>query len=93
MGFNGIFIISECIFSLFTVPLPLSEYLIEIQINTMNSAIVDQLRTLLMSFNVPYTISDSTNITEINITTGIYSAFALMCGIAQIKLYLSSILS
>ncbi|XP_051500907.1 adhesion G protein-coupled receptor E1-like [Myxocyprinus asiaticus] len=73
------------------VSLPLSEYLIEIQINTMNSSIIDQLRTLLMSFNLPYTISDSTNITEINITTGVYSVSALCC-IVKIKLYLSSIL-
>ncbi|XP_048063235.1 latent-transforming growth factor beta-binding protein 1 isoform X2 [Megalobrama amblycephala] len=51
------------------VTLPLTEYLIEIQINSVDSSITDQLRTLLMSFNLPYIISDSTNITEINITT------------------------
>ncbi|XP_059369597.1 fibrillin-1-like [Carassius carassius] len=51
------------------VTLPLTEYLIEIQINSMDSSITDQLRNLLMFFSLPYTISDSTNITEINITT------------------------
>ncbi|XP_050995324.1 uncharacterized protein LOC127183362 isoform X3 [Labeo rohita] len=51
------------------VALPLTEYLIEIQINSMDSRITNQLRNLLMSFSLPYTISDSTNITEINITT------------------------
>ncbi|XP_056125215.1 protein jagged-1b-like [Rhinichthys klamathensis goyatoka] len=51
------------------VTLPLTEYLIEIQINSVDSSVTDQLRTLLMSFNLPYIISDSTNITEINITT------------------------
>ncbi|XP_056621215.1 uncharacterized protein adgrf6 isoform X2 [Triplophysa dalaica] len=49
--------------------LPLTEYQIEIQINTMNTAISDQLRTLLMSFSLPYTINDRTNITEISMTT------------------------
>ncbi|XP_026111235.1 fibrillin-2-like [Carassius auratus] len=51
------------------VTLPLTEYLIEIQINSMDSSFTDQLRILLMSFSLPYTISDSTKITEINITT------------------------
>ncbi|KAF4099692.1 hypothetical protein G5714_019818 [Onychostoma macrolepis] len=51
------------------VTLPLTEYLIEIQINSMDSSITDRLRNLLMFFRSPYTISDSTNITEINITT------------------------
>ncbi|XP_039548259.1 fibrillin-2-like [Pimephales promelas] len=51
------------------VTLPLTEYLIEIQINSVDSSVTDQLRTLLMSFNLPYIISDSTNITEISITT------------------------
>ncbi|XP_077076090.1 uncharacterized protein LOC143728999 [Siphateles boraxobius] len=51
------------------VTLPLTEYLIEIQINSVDSSVTDQLRSLLMSFNLPYIISDSTNITEINITT------------------------
>ncbi|XP_057209458.1 adhesion G protein-coupled receptor F5-like isoform X1 [Triplophysa rosa] len=35
----------------------------------MNTAIIDQLRTLLMSFSLPYTINDRTNITEIIMTT------------------------
>ncbi|XP_065124437.1 uncharacterized protein [Paramisgurnus dabryanus] len=48
---------------------PLTEYLIEIEINTLNPAIIDQLRSLLMSFHLPYTLTDNTNITEINITT------------------------
>ncbi|XP_065124433.2 uncharacterized protein [Paramisgurnus dabryanus] len=48
---------------------PLTEYLIEIEINTLNPAIIDQLRVLLLSFNLPYTLTDNTNITEINITT------------------------
>ncbi len=60
-----------------TVTLPLTEYLIEIQINSMDSSITDQLRNLLMFFSLPYTISDSTNITEINITTGMISGSAL----------------
>ncbi|XP_043076471.1 adhesion G protein-coupled receptor E2-like [Puntigrus tetrazona] len=51
------------------VTLPLTEYLIEIQINSMDSRMTDQLRNILMYFSLPYTISDSTNITEINITT------------------------
>ncbi|KTF74037.1 hypothetical protein cypCar_00037255, partial [Cyprinus carpio] len=51
------------------VTLPLTEYLIEIQINSMDSSITAQLWNLLMFFSLPYTISDSTNITEINITT------------------------
>ncbi len=70
-----------------TVALPLTEYLIEIQINSMDSSITDQLRNLLMFFRLPYTISDSTNITEINITTGMISGSALSCCIAKIKLY------
>lgn len=60
-----------------TVTLPLTEYLIEIQINSVDSSVTDQLRTLLMSFNLPYIISDSTNITEISITTGTSSVSAL----------------
>jgi len=59
------------------VTLPLTEYLIEIQINSVDSSVTDQLRTLLMSFNLPYIISDSTNITEISITTGTSSVSAL----------------
>ncbi|XP_050994960.1 uncharacterized protein LOC127183158 [Labeo rohita] len=46
-----------------------AEYLTEIQIDVENAATIDQLRTFLMSFNLPYTVSDSTNITEINMTT------------------------
>ncbi|KTF74039.1 hypothetical protein cypCar_00037253 [Cyprinus carpio] len=50
------------------IPVP-AEYLTEIQIDVDNPAIIDHLRNLLMFFSLPYTVSDSTNITEINITT------------------------
>ncbi|XP_051500909.1 uncharacterized protein LOC127409968 [Myxocyprinus asiaticus] len=52
-----------------TVTPALTEYLAEIQIDAMNTPIIDQLMTFLMYLNLPYTVSDSTNITEINITT------------------------
>ncbi len=50
-------------------PVP-TEYLFEIQIDAENTANIHQLKNLLMSVSLPYTVSDSTNITEINITTG-----------------------
>ncbi len=57
-------------------PVPV-EYLTEIQIDAENTANIDQLRNLLMSISLPYTVSDSTNITEINITTGMIPGSAL----------------
>ncbi|XDV41530.1 hypothetical protein PO909_010390 [Leuciscus waleckii] len=52
-----------------TVTPVLTEYQTEIQIDAENTAIIDQLMNYWMSFDFPYIISDSTNITEINITT------------------------
>lgn len=60
------------------IPVP-AEYLTEIQIDAENTSIIDQLMSYLMSFSLPYKISDSTNITEINITTGMSSVSALTC--------------
>ncbi len=54
-----------------------AEYLTEIQIDAENTTIIDQLMSYLMSFNLPYTVSDSTNITEINTTTGMIFGSAL----------------
>nr|XP_021324330.1 uncharacterized protein LOC110438185 [Danio rerio] len=53
------------------------EYITEIQINAGNTAVIDQLTNYLMNFSLPHPISDSTNITEINITTGMISVSAL----------------
>ncbi|XP_067273074.1 adhesion G protein-coupled receptor F5-like [Pseudorasbora parva] len=52
-----------------TVTPVLIEYLSEIQIDAENTTIIDQLMIYWMSFDFPYTISDSTNITETNLTT------------------------
>ncbi|RXN36883.1 adhesion G -coupled receptor F5-like isoform X3 [Labeo rohita] len=74
------------------VTLPLTEYLIEIQINSMDSRITNQLRNLLMSFSLPYTISDSTNITEINITTVLPSKYVIDIDMRFFDLFLADYL-
>ncbi|XP_056336590.1 uncharacterized protein LOC130247389 [Danio aesculapii] len=62
------------------------EYITEVQIDAENSAIIDQLTNYLMSFSLPHPISDSTNITEINITTGMISVSAFDA--VYLKLYI-----
>ncbi|KAG1963596.1 adhesion G-protein coupled receptor F1-like [Pimephales promelas] len=52
-----------------TVTPVLITYYTEIQINAENTSIIDQLMNYWMFFDFPYTIIDSINITEINITT------------------------
>ncbi|XP_036438488.1 adhesion G protein-coupled receptor F5-like [Colossoma macropomum] len=51
-----------------TVPSSPSEYMIEMEIDTVDAALVNELRTLLKSFSLPYIISD-VQINELNITT------------------------
>jgi len=79
-------------YSLFTfylcyTPVP-AEYLTEIQIDAENTFIIDQLMSYLMAFSFPYKVSDSTNITEINITTGMNSVLWLVLYTSYILLKL-----
>ncbi|XP_017540691.1 adhesion G protein-coupled receptor F5-like [Pygocentrus nattereri] len=49
-------------------PPPPTEYMAEIEIDTMDAAVLNQLKTLLKNLSLPFGISDN-QITEVNITT------------------------
>lgn len=46
-----------------------TEYIIDIEIDTVDAAVLNQLRTLLTRLSLPFGISDI-QINELNITTG-----------------------
>ncbi|KAL7872070.1 hypothetical protein SRHO_G00070530 [Serrasalmus rhombeus] len=48
---------------------PPTEYVVEIEIDTVDAAVLTQLRTLLKNLSLPFGISD-VQVTELNITTG-----------------------
>ena len=55
--------------NVFSVPSFPTEYMIEIEIDMVYAALLNELRTLLKSFGLPFLISDF-QIDELNITTG-----------------------
>ena len=50
-----------------TEPLQLNEYTVEIEISTVDSEVLQQLRVILDNTSLPIRVSDSINITELNI--------------------------
>ena len=50
-----------------TEPLQLNEYTVEIEISTVDSEVLQQLRVILDNSSLPIRVSDSINITELNI--------------------------
>ena len=56
---------------MFSAAIPaLTEYMIETEIDTMDAAVIAELRDLLKTLSSPLLNSTETQITEVNITTG-----------------------
>ena len=51
-----------------TEPLQLYEYIVEVEISTVDVGVLQQLRRILENTSLPMRVSDSINITEVNIT-------------------------
>ena len=49
-------------------PAPLYEYIVEVEINTVDVQVLQQLKDIVHNFSLPIRVSDSINITEVNIT-------------------------
>ena len=51
-------------------PVFYAEYLIDIEVNTTDYLMIDQLRYILTNISHPVQVSEHVNISDVNITTG-----------------------
>ena len=63
------FVIQLLIFYYFPIePTQLYEYIVEVEISTVDVEVLQQLKNILDNTSLPLRVTDSINITEVNIT-------------------------
>ena len=65
---NSILIQCLILYYISTEPPLLYEYIVEVEISTVDVGVLQQLRRILDNTSLPMRVSDSINITEVNIT-------------------------